>query len=154
MGKLRVYWLKTLNKLSIYPLGNTPSAPSVSLSQVAKATRLVEDDGAQSTSVLHSELQSWIPLFFAHVVMDDTATKGSALVRIEVMARQFATSHPTDGVDEIPAVQVFEPVLIQVMRVGAAVEVVSRRILTAFLVTSVLSSKFSTRVTTSKGRLT
>ena len=29
MGKLRVYWLKTLNKLSIYPLGNTPSAPSV-----------------------------------------------------------------------------------------------------------------------------
>ena len=28
MGKLRVYWLKTLKKLSIYPLGNTPSAPS------------------------------------------------------------------------------------------------------------------------------
>ena len=29
MGKLRVYCLKTLNKLPIYPLGNTPSAPSV-----------------------------------------------------------------------------------------------------------------------------
>ena len=29
MGKLRVYCLKTLNKLSVYPLGNTPSAPSV-----------------------------------------------------------------------------------------------------------------------------
>ena len=29
MGKLRVYCLKALNKLSIYPLGNTPSAPSV-----------------------------------------------------------------------------------------------------------------------------
>ena len=29
MGKLRVYCLKTLKKLSIYPLGNTPSAPSV-----------------------------------------------------------------------------------------------------------------------------
>ena len=29
MGKLRVYCLKTLNKLSIYPLGNAPSAPSV-----------------------------------------------------------------------------------------------------------------------------
>ena len=28
MGKLGVYCLKTLNKLSIYPLGNTPSAPS------------------------------------------------------------------------------------------------------------------------------
>ena len=26
---MRVYWLKTLKKLSIYPLGNTPSAPSV-----------------------------------------------------------------------------------------------------------------------------
>ena len=34
MGKLRVYCLKTLNKLSIYPLGNTPSAPIVS--QVAR----------------------------------------------------------------------------------------------------------------------
>ena len=29
MDILRVYCLKTLNKLSIYPLGNTPSAPSV-----------------------------------------------------------------------------------------------------------------------------
>ena len=29
MGKLGVYCLKTLNKLSIYLLGNTPSAPSV-----------------------------------------------------------------------------------------------------------------------------
>ena len=28
MGNLRVYCLKTLNKLSIYPLDNTPSAPS------------------------------------------------------------------------------------------------------------------------------
>ena len=28
MGKLRVYCIKTLNKLSIYPLGNTPSTPS------------------------------------------------------------------------------------------------------------------------------
>ena len=28
MGKLRVYCLKTLKKLSIYPLGKTPSAPS------------------------------------------------------------------------------------------------------------------------------
>ena len=25
---MRVYWLKTLKKLSIYPLGNPPSAPS------------------------------------------------------------------------------------------------------------------------------
>ena len=33
MGNLRVYCLKTLNKLSIYPLGNTPSAPSASSSE-------------------------------------------------------------------------------------------------------------------------
>ena len=26
---MRVYWLKTLKKPSIYPLGKTPSAPSV-----------------------------------------------------------------------------------------------------------------------------
>ena len=31
MGKLRVYCLKTLNKPSIYPLGNTPSAPSATI---------------------------------------------------------------------------------------------------------------------------
>ena len=30
---MRVYYLKTLKKLSIYPLGNTPSAPSVGHSQ-------------------------------------------------------------------------------------------------------------------------
>ena len=36
MGNLRVYCLKTLNKLSIYPLDNTPSAPSVhAISRVA-----------------------------------------------------------------------------------------------------------------------
>ena len=28
MGKLRKYYLRALNKLSVYPLGNTPSAPS------------------------------------------------------------------------------------------------------------------------------
>ena len=95
MGKLRVYWLKTLKKLSIYPLGNTPSAPSdihrvlvatyLSLSQVAKATRLVKDDGAQSTGVLHSELQSGVSLLFTRVVTDNTTTEGGVLIRIEVM---------------------------------------------------------------------
>ena len=39
MGKLRVYCLKTLNKLPIYPLGNTPSAPSVRSSGTGWATR-------------------------------------------------------------------------------------------------------------------
>ena len=40
MGKLRVYCLKTLKKLSIYPLGNTPSAPSVLTDVAADNTAL------------------------------------------------------------------------------------------------------------------
>ena len=47
MGKLRVYCLKTLNKLSIYPLGNTPSAPSVETS-----TRAARGLGQLATAVL------------------------------------------------------------------------------------------------------
>ena len=51
MGKLRVYCLKTLNKLSIYPLGNTPSAPSVTLAIHLRA--LIE--GSHSPSLLFVE---------------------------------------------------------------------------------------------------
>ena len=36
MGKLRVYCLKTLKKLSIYPLGNTPSAPSATSWEISR----------------------------------------------------------------------------------------------------------------------
>ena len=42
MGKLRVYCLENLNKLSIYPLGNTPSAPSVY--RLLHRGRLVQDE--------------------------------------------------------------------------------------------------------------
>ena len=87
MGKLRVYWLKTLKKLSIYPLGNTPSAPSV-----------------------------WI----------------------KVVMSELTTSHPTDGMDEIATIKVFEPVLIRVVCVGMAVEIHCRGVLSAVLVTSIL----------------
>ena len=40
MGKLRVYCLKTLKKLSIYPLGNAPSAPSVMVSAALSPARV------------------------------------------------------------------------------------------------------------------
>ena len=43
MGKLRVYCLKTLNKLSIYPLGNTPSAPSE-----WRGARVTKDEGTKA----------------------------------------------------------------------------------------------------------
>ena len=128
MGKLRVYCLKTLNKLPIYPLGNTPSAPSVSgvvrlsiqplqlyvsrvlvatdlsFSQVAKATRFVEDYGTQSTGVFHSEFQSRISLLLARVVTNDAVTEGSALVGVQVMVRELMMRHTTDSVDEVTTV--------------------------------------------------
>ena len=69
---------------------------------------------------------------------NDTPTEGSALVWVEMMAAKFSTSNPTYGVDEVGAVQIFEPVLIRVMGVGAAVEVIGRRVLPTFLVTCIL----------------
>ena len=59
VGKLRVYCLKTLNKLSIYPLGNTPSAPS-ELSRPCVSIRLPEsvlDSGCLAT------FDFWPPLY-------------------------------------------------------------------------------------------
>ena len=68
----------------------------------------------------------------------NTTTESRALIRVEVMAAKFSTSNPTYGVDEVGAVQIFEPVLIRVMGVGAAVEVIGRRVLPTFLVTCIL----------------
>ena len=55
MGKLRVYCLKTLNKPSIYPLGNTPSAPSVlelGREQTETSTHVAHGLGQLATCVL------------------------------------------------------------------------------------------------------
>ena len=55
MGKLRVYCLKTLNKLSIYSLGKTPSAPSVlelGWEQTEASTRVAHGLGQLVTCVL------------------------------------------------------------------------------------------------------
>ena len=67
-----------------------------------------------------------------------TATKCGALIGIEVMAAEFATSHPTDGMDEVGPVEVFEPVLIGIVGVGSAVEIIGRRIFPTLLVTCIL----------------
>ena len=69
---------------------------------------------------------------------DDTPTEGSALVWIKVMAMKLATSHTADGMNEVGPVQIFEPVLVQIMSVGTTVEVVRRRILAALLITCIL----------------
>ena len=64
--------------------------------------------------------------------------KGGALVWIEMVACKFATGYMTNGVNEVPTVEVFEPILIRVMGVGTTVEVVRWRVLTTFLIASVL----------------
>ena len=60
------------------------------------------------------------------------------MVRIKMMATKFATSDPTDRMDEIGAVEIFEPVLIRVVSVGPTVEVIGRRIFPTLLVTCIL----------------
>ena len=47
-------------------------------------------------------------------------------------------SHTTDGVDEVAAVKIFEPVLVWIVGVGATVKVYRRRVLTTLLITSIL----------------
>ena len=54
------------------------------------------------------------------------------------MATEFATSHATDGMDEVAAVKILKPVLIRVVGVGTTIKVVRWRVLTTFLVASVL----------------
>ena len=139
MGKLRVYCLKTLNELSIYPLGNTPSAPSA-LSQVAQTARLIEYDGAQSTGIFHGQLQCRVSLLFIRIMTNNTATEGSALIWVEMVAAQLAASHATDGMNEVATEEIFEPILVRVMRIGTTIEVHRQRVLPTLLITSVLWS--------------
>ena len=55
--------------------------------------------------------------------MDNTATKVSTLIGAELVMGQLAMSHLTDGVNEVSAVEIFEPVLIQIVSVGPTMEV-------------------------------
>ena len=70
--------------------------------------------------------------------MDNAATKGSTLVWVKVVAREFATSHTTDGMDKVVTVEIFEPILVRIVGVGTTVKVVRRRIFPTLLVTSIL----------------
>ena len=54
------------------------------------------------------------------------------------MVSQFAVCYSTDGMDEVTTVEVFEPILVRIMRVGMTVEVMSRQVFDPILVTSVL----------------
>ena len=56
------------------------------------------------------------------------------------MMSQLAAHHPTNRVDEIPTVQVFEPILIRIVGVGTAVELVGRRVFNPVFIMSILGT--------------
>ena len=60
------------------------------------------------------------------------------LIRVQVMTRQLATHHPTDGVDKITMIEVLKPILVRIMGIGTTIEVVSRRVFDSVLVASIL----------------
>ena len=68
----------------------------------------------------------------------DAPTESGTLIRVQVMAAEFATSDTTDRVDEVRTVQVFETILIRIVRVGTTVEVVGQRVFPTFFITSIL----------------
>ena len=71
-------------------------------------------------------------------MIDYATTEGGTLIRIKMMMGQFATHHLTDCMDEIPTVQVFEPVLIRVVCVGMPVKLMSGGIFNPVFVMSIL----------------
>ena len=99
--------------------------PHLSLGQIPKAAQLIKNDGAQSTGILHSQLQSGIGFFLTRVVMDNTATEGGALIRVQTVASQLAACHLTDGMDEVPTVQILKSVLVRIVSVGPMVKLMS-----------------------------
>ena len=69
---------------------------------------------------------------------DYSTTESGALVWIKMVTTELATSDPADRVNEVGPVEVFKPVLVRVVGVGATIEVVGRRILPTLLVTCIL----------------
>ena len=80
--------------------------------------------------------------------------EGSVLVGIQMMMCQLAMCHPTDGMDKILTVQIFESILVRIVCVGVMVKLMSGGILNTILVMSILGKTVRTRKTTSGKRLT
>ena len=78
-------------------------------------------------------------------------TEHSTLIWVKSVMSQLAAHHLTDSVNEIPTVQVFEPVLVRIMRVGVTIELVRRRVLNPVFITSVLGAGQNTWNNESKG---
>ena len=69
---------------------------------------------------------------------NDPTTKSGSLVGVKVITSQFAARHSANGVDEVPVIKVFKPVLIRVVGVRPTMEVGSRRVFNPVFITSVL----------------
>ena len=62
------------------------------------------------------------------------------LVGIKLVTCQLTMGHTTDGMDKVPTVKIFEPVLVRVMSVGPTMEIGRRRVLNPVLITSILQN--------------
>ena len=71
-------------------------------------------------------------------MVNNTELECGMLIGIEPVMQQFATCHPTDGMDEILTVQVVEPILIGIMSIGPPVEIMSGRVFYTILIMSIL----------------
>ena len=70
--------------------------------------------------------------------MDNPIVECGALIRIQVMTSQLTAHHLTDGMDEVSMIKIFEPILIQIMGVGAKEEIMSQGVLNTVFIASVL----------------
>ena len=71
-------------------------------------------------------------------MVDNSATEGSTLIWIKMVTSQLMMSHSTNCVNEVPTVEVFKPVLIWVVSVGATIELQRGRVLNPILVMGIL----------------
>ena len=69
---------------------------------------------------------------------DNAVIEGGALIGIKSMMSQLAARHLTDRVDEIPTVEILEPILIRIVGVQVAIKLVGRRILNSIFIMSIL----------------
>ena len=65
-------------------------------------------------------------------------TEHNVLIGVKMMMSQFAACHLTNGVDEVSAIEIFKPILIQVMGIRMMIKVVHRGVFNAVLVASIL----------------
>ena len=76
------------------------------------------------------------------------------MIWVKMVTGELATGHTTDGVDEVATVEIFEPVLVQIVCIGVTIEIHCRRIFPTFLVTGILRLISTCATTNSSGTYT